>query len=203
MSQAQSDEDVKETAIVEAARKTFLARGFDAASMDAIALAAGVSKRTVYNRFRSKEALFAAAINESCKRMMPVDVDDIEAHLPPRQFIREMSSMIVHGIFTDESIALRRIATFEAGRNPKLGRLFLESGPRWLVKNCAPMLERMMARDGLRRADPEQAVWQLGFLITEPLHTEILLGDPPADLEAAIDAQIDQGIDAFLKIYAA
>lgn len=197
------DEDLKEAAILEAARTTFLARGFDAASMDAIALAAGVSKRTVYNRFRSKEDLFAAAINESCRRIMPTDVSAIEAHLPPREFMRQISSVIVHGIFSDESIALRRIATFEAGRNPALGKLFLESGPRWLVKSCAPLLERMRARGLLKFEDAEKAVWRLGFLITEPLHTEILLGDPPADLEAAIGAQIDQGIDAFLAIHGA
>ncbi|MEQ1931672.1 MAG: TetR/AcrR family transcriptional regulator [Parvularculaceae bacterium] len=195
-------EDEKETAIIEAARKTFLARGFDSASMDAIALSAGVSKRTVYNRFRSKEELFAAAINESCKRLMPKDVDEIEAHLPPRDFIRQMSSIIVHGIFSDESIALRRIATFEAGRNPALGKLFLEAGPRWLVRNCAPLLERLMARGEIRKGDAEEAIWQLGFLITEPLHTEILLGDPPADIETAIGDRIDRGVDAFLRIYA-
>ncbi len=66
--------DEKEAAIIEAARETFLARGFDAASMDAIALNAGVSKRTVYNRFRSKEELFAAAITETCRRILPLDI---------------------------------------------------------------------------------------------------------------------------------
>lgn len=197
------EEDAKEAAILEAARTTFLARGFDAASMDAIALAAGVSKRTVYNRFRSKEDLFAAAINESCRRIMPADVAAIEAHLPPLEFMRQISTVIVRGIFSDESIALRRIATFEAGRDPALGKRFLESGPRWLVRSCAPLLERMRARGLLRFDDAEAAVWRLGFLITEPLHTEILLGDPPADLEAAISAQIDQGIDAFLAIHGA
>jgi TetR/AcrR family transcriptional repressor of mexJK operon len=195
-------DDAKEVAIVEAARKTFLARGFDAASMDAIALEAGVSKRTVYNRFRSKEELFAAAINASCQRLMPKNVDQAPANLPPRDFIREMSSIIVHGLFSAESVALRRIATFEAGRNPELGKLFLEAGPRWIVRHCAPLLEQMMARGDLKAGDAEEAIWQLGFLITEPLHTEILLGDPPADLETAISERIDRGVDAFLTIYA-
>jgi TetR/AcrR family transcriptional repressor of mexJK operon len=197
------EEDAKETAIVNAARTTFLARGFDAASMDAIALAAGVSKRTVYNRFRSKEELFAAAINESCRLMMPANIAEIETHLPPTEIIRRLSSVVVHGIFSPESIALRRIAAFEAGRNPALGKLFLDSGPRWLVRRFAPLVERLMARGALKPADPERAVWQLGFLITEPLHTEILFGDYPADLEAAIEAQIDSGIEAFNAIYGA
>lgn len=194
-------EDAKETAIVDAARRAFLAKGFEAASMDHIALLAGVSKRTVYNRFRSKEALFAAAINESCRRLVPTDVDDIEAHLPPEAFIGRMARVIVHGIFSEESIALRRIATFEAGRNPALGRSFLEYGPRWLVKTCSESIARMQSRGVLRGDDAELAVWQLGALITEPLHTEVLLGDPPRDLAAAIEAQVARGLEAFFRLY--
>ena len=194
-------EDAKEAAIVDAARRAFLAKGFEAASMDHIALLAGVSKRTVYNRFRSKEALFAAAINESCRRLVPTNVEDIEAHLPPEEFIGKMARVIVHGIFSEESIALRRIATFEAGRNAALGRSFLEYGPRWLIRTCSESIGRMQARGVLRGDDAELAVWQLGALITEPLHTEVLLGDPPADLAAAIEAQVARGLDAFFRLY--
>ena len=66
--------DEKTEAIVDAARKAFLAKGFDAASMDQIALSANVSKRTVYNRFRSKEELFGAAIMETCRKFLPVNL---------------------------------------------------------------------------------------------------------------------------------
>lgn len=198
---SRDSDDAKEAAIVDAARRAFLARGFDAASMDSIALSAGVSKRTVYNRFRSKEALFAAAINESCRRLVPTDVEEIEAHLPPEAFIGQMARIIVHGIFSEESIALRRIATFEAGRNPALGKSFLEQGPRWLIKTCSATIERMQSRGILRVGDPELAVWQLGMLITEPLHTEVLLGDPPVNLDEAIERQIQRGLEAFFKLY--
>lgn len=196
-------EDVKEAAIIEAARKTFLARGFDAASMDAIALVAGVSKRTVYNRFRSKEELFAAAILETCKRILPVDAEAIEANHTPEEFIREMANLFVHGILEPEALALKRIAAFEAGRTPALGKSYLEHGPRFMAKKCAPMLERLAARGILKVDDPERAIWQLGALLTEPLVTDVLMGDPPADLEAAIEAQIDSAVRAFLKLYGA
>jgi TetR/AcrR family transcriptional repressor of mexJK operon len=196
-------EDQKETAIIEAARKTFLSRGFDAASMDAIALVAGVSKRTVYNRFRSKEELFAAAILETCKRILPVDVEAIEATLSPEEFIRAMARLFVRGILEPEALALKRIAAFEAGRTPELGKSYLEHGPRYMADACAPMLERLAAKGALRINDPKRAIWQLGALLTEPLYTEVLMGDPPADLERAIDVQIDSGIRAFMKLYGA
>jgi TetR/AcrR family transcriptional repressor of mexJK operon len=194
---------MKEAAIIEAARKTFLARGYDAASMDAIALVAGVSKRTVYNRFRSKEELFAATIDESCRHILPVDIETIETSLPPREFVRELSRRFLRGILEPEAIALRRIASFESLRSPGLGKTYLEHGPRYMAKTCAPILERLAARGAIRVDDPQRAIWQLGALITEPLFTNALLGELPADLDAAIEAQVESGLDAFFKIYGA
>ena len=195
--------DEKTEAIVDAARKTFLTRGFDAASMDQIALTAGVSKRTVYNGFRSKEELFGAAIAESCKDYLPVNVDDIEASLPPDELIRALGRQFLQGVLKPEALSLRRIASFEAGRNPDIGKTYLEHGAEWMVKKCAPILARLAARGAYKIDNPEEAIWQLGALLTEPLYTRVLLGDMPEDLEAAIDRQIERGVTAFKKIYGA
>ena len=45
-------------AIVEAAVRLFLERGFGSVSMDELAEAAGVARRTLYNQFASKEEIF-------------------------------------------------------------------------------------------------------------------------------------------------
>ena len=193
--------DEKEAVIIAAARKTFLARGFDSASMDAIALAAGVSKRTVYNRFRSKEELFAAAIMETCRRVLPLDVDDAFLDLPIEEAIRKMAIKFLAGILEPEALALRRIAAFEAARTPVLGRNYMEHGPRWMAKTTAPLLERIAANSPFTITDVDEAVWRMGALITEPLYTEVLMGEAPADLEQAIQNQVDRGLDAFFKIY--
>jgi len=50
--------DLKRKAIVSAAIEQFQSNGFANTSMDKIAAAAEVSKRTVYNHFASKDALF-------------------------------------------------------------------------------------------------------------------------------------------------
>lgn len=51
--------DRKHQAILEAAMQEFRNAGYELTSMDRIAAAASVSKRTVYNHFPSKEKLFA------------------------------------------------------------------------------------------------------------------------------------------------
>src|ERR1700686_2627376 len=45
-------------AIVEAAQRLFLQRGFGSVSMDELAAAAGVARRTLYNQFVRKEDTF-------------------------------------------------------------------------------------------------------------------------------------------------
>src|ERR1700756_4600868 len=45
-------------AIIEAAARLFRERGFGSVSMDELAEAAGVARRTLYNQFSSKEEIF-------------------------------------------------------------------------------------------------------------------------------------------------
>src|SRR6478736_234249 len=51
--------------ILDAAADAFIERGFDRANVDDIASRAGVAKRTVYNIYGDKEALFRATIQRS------------------------------------------------------------------------------------------------------------------------------------------
>ncbi|HOZ25340.1 MAG TPA: helix-turn-helix domain-containing protein, partial [Thermomonas sp.] len=57
----------KRAAILDAAKRMFVAHGFDGVSMDQIASEAGVSKLTVYSHFGDKESLFAEAVRAHCE----------------------------------------------------------------------------------------------------------------------------------------
>lgn len=58
------DTHEKRQAILEGAVKVFIESGYEVSSMDKIAEVAGVSKRTVYNHFQSKESLFQAVVDD-------------------------------------------------------------------------------------------------------------------------------------------
>jgi TetR/AcrR family transcriptional regulator of autoinduction and epiphytic fitness len=62
-------------AIVDAAQRLVLERGFGAVSMDDLASAAGVARRTLYNQFASKEEIF--------REMLRKVADQLEDALPP------------------------------------------------------------------------------------------------------------------------
>src|ERR1700720_765581 len=63
-------------AIVEAAVRLFLERGFGSVSMDELAEAAGVARRTLYNQFASKEEIF--------REMLARLSSQLEQAFPPR-----------------------------------------------------------------------------------------------------------------------
>src|SRR5258708_34464897 len=74
----------KAAIILRAARGAFLANGFGAVSMDAIAREAGVSKATIYAHFGSKEELFGAVVADvaeqrfggfSARELDPLDIE--------------------------------------------------------------------------------------------------------------------------------
>ena len=58
------DKSKKRAAILEGAIDVFIETGYELASMDRISEVAGVSKRTVYNHFGSKENLFQAVVED-------------------------------------------------------------------------------------------------------------------------------------------
>jgi TetR/AcrR family transcriptional regulator of autoinduction and epiphytic fitness len=59
---AEEKQKHKRSVILAGATEVFRLEGFDAASMDRIAEVSGVSKRTIYNHFGSKDALFESVV---------------------------------------------------------------------------------------------------------------------------------------------
>ena len=62
-----------EERILDAAGRVFLEHGFQGASVDEIAEVASAGKPTIYARFPSKQALFAAVIDRLVRRNTSLD----------------------------------------------------------------------------------------------------------------------------------
>ncbi len=85
------DTSLKRKAILEGAVKVFTKSGFDASSMDCIAEAAGVSKRTVYNHFPSKEILFQAIVADFLKQRDEIKPIRYASALPLEEQLKEFA----------------------------------------------------------------------------------------------------------------
>jgi TetR/AcrR family transcriptional regulator of autoinduction and epiphytic fitness len=85
------DTSLKRKAILEGAVKVFTKNGFDASSMDYIAEVAGVSKRTVYNHFPSKEILFQAIVADFLKQRDEIKPIKYASALPLEEQLKEFA----------------------------------------------------------------------------------------------------------------
>lgn len=64
-------------AILEVAEQVFAERGFGAASINDIALGAGVSKANIFHHFKSKEGLYMAVLQMACEHAAQA-LDEVE-----------------------------------------------------------------------------------------------------------------------------
>src|ERR1700733_5577876 len=64
------EESEKRALILKTAQKLFVTQAYNEVSMDALAEAVPVSKRTLYNHFRDKKTLFAAVMQGRCQRVL-------------------------------------------------------------------------------------------------------------------------------------
>lgn len=140
----------KHSAITEAAKETFLAEGFDRASLDQIAQRAGVSKQTIYSHFADKKALFRAISAELTEKLTiplrtPRKADtDLESVL--NRLGDETLAMLLH----PASLDLYRLVLTVSVRFPEIGRAAYEAGARRMIDDLSSVLtERSQLRDGL------------------------------------------------------
>jgi AcrR family transcriptional regulator len=74
---------VREREMLEAAERAFAERGFHAASVDAIAEAAGISKPMVYAYFGSKEGLYRACMAAARERLLAALREGVDTSAAP------------------------------------------------------------------------------------------------------------------------
>ncbi|MEV0720452.1 TetR/AcrR family transcriptional regulator [Asanoa sp. NPDC050611] len=196
-----SGSPAKRAAIVRAALEVFVRDGYARASVDAIATAAGVSKRTIYDYYGDKERLFLRAIRETRQAQTAAfedlldrtlgRVDDIEAALTA--FGREFAVAISRS--TDRAAVLR-LTIAEAAHFPAL----LEPDEPSVQGLLADRLAGLAADGLLDVADPTEAAEFLGLLVTGRANNHSWYGSVPlADAEIARLA--DGGVRLFLRAY--
>src|SRR3981081_436427 len=82
--------------ILAAADKLFYTQGIRAVGVDAVAAGAGVSKRTLYHHYPSKDALIAAYLTARFKQVAPSDAPAREQILA---YFGRIEAMIADGSF--------------------------------------------------------------------------------------------------------
>lgn len=190
-------EQAKRKQILDGARATFLARGFEAASMGEIARAAGVSKGTLYVYFDSKDALFTALLeemhSEAAERAQPLETRDA----PPAEVLRTFALGLARKLVQPGHVAMLRVVIGASERFPDIARSFYRAGPVHGAQRLSIYLAAETVEGRLDVPDPDTAAGQFLGLCSHPIVFASLAGMPPPDLEAHADATVRTFLAAF------
>jgi TetR/AcrR family transcriptional regulator of autoinduction and epiphytic fitness len=108
----------KHAAIIDAAAHEFREAGFAATSMDRIADRAGVSKRTVYNHFNTKNALFETILEELWNRTHAATELVYEPTIPLEDQLETLAGLELEVVSDPNFLGLARALMAEAIRSP-------------------------------------------------------------------------------------
>ena len=176
--------DRKRAAIVQAAVAQFRAHGYEATSMDQVAAAAEVSKRTLYNHFASKEALFAQILLQLWERS--VALLDL-AYRPDRPLQEQLSALLLQKVAMvsgEDFIDLARVAITATIHSPQRAQdMLLRLAQK---ENALLTWVRAAQNDGrLKPADPLQVVQQMESLVKgSAFWPQVTLGQPRLESQA-------------------
>lgn len=157
----------REAQILSVALGVFLRSGFGDSTIDELAVAAKVTKRTLYAYFGDKAGLFGAMV----KSLAPtVSLDAATDH----GTLEALASRIVYRLHSDELVGLHRLVIAESSRFPGLASILHSQGD---VRHIARLAEHIRRECGADRAALAEPLFSL--LLGEQ-HRRRLLGLTPA-----------------------
>jgi AcrR family transcriptional regulator len=191
----------KRAAITRAARAVFARLGYTRASTELIAGEAGVSTRTLYNHFATKDELFRSVLIEGATEVADAFVGSV-ATLPPGGDLDPTIIMIgealaAHRLDFPEHFAMSQQVATERDRFP-IGLLdeWRRVGPGRVEHEVARLLTELAAGSRLTLENPDQAVAHLILLTAGAIAFRAPPGTPIPRAEAR--AIVCAGVHTFL-----
>ena len=192
--------DRKREAIVQAAIAEFRANGFEVTSMDKIAATAGVSKRTVYNHFPSKEELFAEILHQFWAESAPSNRSTYNRDQPLREQLRQMLQAKMQMMADENFLDLARVAIAATIHSPERAQDMVDAHER-TRRRLDPVDSR---RPGRRPTD--RSIRSLPRIRSKACSRPLVSGrrcpwaKPPLDADMQ-NTVIESALDMFLACY--
>lgn len=186
------------SALLDAATRVFLREGYGSASIDKVAAEAGVSTRTIYERFKNKAELMGAVISRLVDRMSTVLTPADLSRLAPKAALGRIAQTILVRARDPDSAALFRIVAGEAHRFPELAAKMRETDKRCVNNVVAEYFRGQIGHGALNLRDPDRGATLFLQMICSELHESLLFGEASAMTEIDYQPHIDHAIEIFL-----
>ncbi len=193
--------DPRHVELLDCAIGIFLEKGFERSTIDEIAAAAAMAKRSVYARYRDKGALFQAAIRRAVDQWLVTDdqlraaeTDDLEGTL------RAIAQLLVGKVQSPEGLRLVRITNTESYRMPALGVANYRHGSEQTIAYLTDLFRRRLPAGAIGEGAVDDAEDAALFFLT------LVMGGPARMTswgegldEAAVADHAHYCVDLFLN----
>lgn len=189
--------------VIEGARGVFMREGYEGASVDDIARAAGVSKATLYSYFPDKEVMYKAVFRAELLRER-IDCSAVgDLDLPMAQVLRFTGHLIASHLTSDFGICMLRMSIAEAARFPDLAKEYYEIGPKALLEALVGRF-RQWQHDGMLRqdlADLDLVADSFVHLNSARVKDRVMLMGRRAVDDDMIRDTVSNAVEVFLRAY--
>ena len=187
--------------VLAGAREVFLSDGYEGASVDDIAKAAGISKATLYRHFPDKAALFSAVLAQECRTQAELHPELCYHDRPIAEFLLDLARDVLNFTLSDFGQAIFRIAVAESARFPRVGETFYDTGSEMNRIRLAPALRLAVERGELRELDPDYAAHVFyGICKAGLAHRRLFKGHVPSAAE--VEEHAHRTVATFLRAFA-
>ncbi len=183
--------------IIAVARDLFYEEGFGHTTMDKIAVAAHISKKTLYKKFSSKAEIFAAMVKSSMDTWETGRASN--PHIETKtleEFIHHTVSVQVRASDSYEFKNLVRLIYAESNKFPNLAKLLADTSYEYRINFVAREIEKYAEIDGIPVRDPFSAAHVLRSMVAGATQAAQVQSD--YWINEGRDAMIDRISEIFL-----
>lgn len=175
--------EARHAELLDRALDHFLDKGFEQATIEAIAADVGMTKRTVYARYSDKAALFRAAVRLAIDRYtLPAERIEACETGDIAQTLNNVAMLRIDLVASPEGLKLQRIIQTESYRFPDIFTDSYELSAMATVRFLARLFKRETAAGNLAIDDPLMAATAfMSLALTGPVRFILAASPLPQD----------------------
>lgn len=195
--------------ILEEALRLFSQRGFDAVSVEEIAVAVGIKAPSLYKHYKGKQAIFDAIFEEMQRRYdaqttaMQLHFSDagsddrIFSGITAEELTALVKELVAYSLHDEFVSRFRRLMTIEQFHSPELSALYTERYVTRMLGYHEALFRRLIGRGALRGGDPKIMALQY----VSPVLVLLSVCDREPEREGEAMVMLEDHIRKFHKIY--
>ena len=190
---------LREQALIDAAARVFLRGGYFSSSIQKVAHEAGVSTRTIYERYRNKGELLGAVVSNFVDKDLTSISDEELDCLSVEKALLKIGTTMAERITSPAVSSLLRLLVTEYQRFPELV-LAMRAKTKDRIDNAVSQYFLSQAKKGtLKLRDPAKSALLFAQMIHGEFTDSILFGSARVIPKGQLNQHVAFAVDFFLR----